>query len=61
MQVNMSPPPTHVPPLTHGLEAHVLFFAGAHRENAFTVTKTDTSATQICSQVIQSTQYYTYK
>ncbi len=27
MQVNVSPPPTHVPPFRQGLDAQVLFFA----------------------------------
>lgn len=33
MQVKVSPPPTQVPPLEHGLEAHVLFLAGRANEN----------------------------
>lgn len=34
MQVKVSPPPTQVPPLEHGLEAHVLFLAGWGKDNA---------------------------
>lgn len=33
MQVKVSPPPTQVPPLEHGLEAHVLFLAGRGKES----------------------------
>lgn len=32
MQVNVSPPPTHVPPFRQGLDAHVLFFAEGERQ-----------------------------
>lgn len=31
MQVNVSPPPTHVPPFRQGLDAQVLFFAEVER------------------------------
>lgn len=34
IQVKVSPPPTQVPPLEQGLEAHVLFLA-VGRENMF--------------------------
>lgn len=37
MQVKASPPPTHVPPFSHGPESHELFLAKKNRKSSFII------------------------